>query len=82
MHTKLTQPLAPISGPPLHVHHGHNPNTLWLIDEQDGVWKHGGEMTACGRIEYPKALRLRPNVMNQSFDLVAEPSANSGLIWK
>ncbi len=45
------QPVLPITGPLLTIHHGNNPDPIGLLDVDHGVGKDGGEMAAGGSIE-------------------------------
>lgn len=46
-----------------------------LIHVEHGVGKHVGEVAADGRIKQAKASRLTPDVEDEPFNLVVEPSA-------
>ena len=54
------------------MHHCHNPNSIDLFHVNDGVRKFCAEVSAHGRIEFPKALRMRAYILDESFHFPKE----------
>jgi hypothetical protein len=52
---KSGQPPAPITGPPLHVHHGDNPGVFRFFHENYRVRKIAAEMPAHRRVKFAEA---------------------------
>src|SRR5665213_1629213 len=78
------KPSTPITGLPFHVHDRYDPKVIRLFQINNGVGKIAAEMSPCGWLEFPKALRRSTNLTKQSFHLSltshSKLGGNAGII--
>ena len=61
---------APIARTPFAMHHGHDPDTVGLIEIDHGVGKMAGECAPRGRADAEEAFRLLADFGDDTFDLI------------
>lgn len=68
----------------LHLHDGDDPNAVRLIQVNYGLRKPEAEVSSRWRIKLAKALRMRANLGDQTFDFTIKPDSklriNFGII--